>query len=1172
MQTHKESIRGWRRVLLAGFLLLLAALALPAAPFRDRAISFKQPDGTQIEIRGSGDEFYAVFETLDGYTVVFDPALKAYCFAQLGGDGQLVSSGVEVQRGDAAGLGLSKHLRVDAAIRLEQVRQRYQVWEQEMGVEQRWKEMKAALQQREAQPGAGAQPSPPTSPTTGNKLGLTLLVDFDDSPATVPQAEIVNFCNGDNYTGFGNNGSVKKYYYDNSNGLLTYGNVVTIYIRMPQPKTHYNDITIDCGTQGRLLVTDAITALMALPNYTNEIMPTFNSLTVDGSSRVVACNVLFAGSDSGVWSYGLWPNSWALPGPIDLGNGKQVYNYQITSIGTALEIGVFCHENGHMLCGYPDLYDYTFNSQGAGIWCLMASGSWGGSPSGSNPSQICAYLKRASGWATTTALTNTSGLVASVSAVGANFNHFYRFQKPGVSTEYFLTECRYQTGHDAGLPGSGVLIWHIDELGNNSSVNLNPNAIHNNFEATVVQADNRWDLEKNRNDGDTNDLFYSGNTSSGYGNRFSDSSSPNAHWWAGTASGVRFTNFSVKATSMTFIVGDLPPVANFSASPNRGAVPLTNVVFFDTSAGVITNRSWDFGDGDTVPNTSATNLQHTYLNVGIYSPRLTVTGPGGISITNRLNYIVVTNALPVAKFVANQPSGLAPLAVRFANTSSGVVTNATWNFGEGIILNTNASGVAHTYTNTGTYSVGLAVSGPGGISSTNKTNYIVVTNGPPVASLAASPAIGMMPLRVTFMNISLGVVTNAVWSFGDGTTAVTTDMGNLQHIYNGAGNYSVCLTATGPYGTTTCCSNNYIVVTNPPPNVAVYGDGSFGQAAVSRLATNKIAIAAGAWHNLALGADGKVVAWGNNSSGQCDIPEALTNLQDAVAIAAGGYHSLAIRLDGTVIAWGANEDGQTDVPVGLTGVLGIAAGMWHSVAVRADGTVLVWGDNSFGQVNQPAGLTNVTAVAASGNHTLALKADGTVVGWGENTDAGGKVAGQSVVPWGLTDVVAIGAGEYHSLAVQRDGKVVAWGDNSQGQSSVPEGLPRVVAVAGGGGHSVALGADGTVAAWGADWNGQCDFPPSLAPVAGVAAGESDTVVLLDISIPAPRLLNPTRQGEQFAVLVQTLSGRNYTLEFNDSLSATNWAGVCTNTGNGALIGLTDSAATGARRFYRLRQW
>jgi hypothetical protein len=149
---------------------------------------------------------------------------------------------------------------------------------------------------------------------------------------------------------------------------------------------------------------------------------------------------------------------------------------------------------------------------------------------------------------------------------------------------------------------------------------------------------------------------------------------------------------------------------------------------------------------------------------------------------------------------------------------------------------------------------------------------------------------------------------------------------------------------------------------------------------------------------------------------------------------------------------------------------------------------------------------------------------------------------------------------------------VAWGDNTQYQCGVSPGLTNAVAVAGGGGHSVALRADGTVAAWGADWSGQCDVPPTLTPVVGVAAAAYDTVVLLATNMPPPRLLNPVMKGNEFAVLVQTLNGRNYTLEFNDSLAATNWTGVCTNAGNGALRSLTDSTATGARRFYRLRQW
>ena len=74
----------------------------------------------------------------------------------------------------------------------------------------------------------------------------------------------------------------------------------------------------------------------------------------------------------------------------------------------------------------------------------------------------------------------------------------------------------------------------------------------------------------------------------------------------------------------------------------------------------------------------------------------------------------------------------------------------------------------------------------------------------------------------------------------------------------------------------------------PASPVLVWGDNTFGQSAASELATNAIAVAAGAWHTLALRADGRVVAWGDNSSGQCGDGEPMTN---ALAIAAGGYHN-----------------------------------------------------------------------------------------------------------------------------------------------------------------------------------------------------------------------------------------------------------------------------------------
>jgi len=171
----------------------------------------------------------------------------------------------------------------------------------------------------------------------------------------------------------------------------------------------------------------------------------------------------------------------------------------------------------------------------------------------------------------------------------------------------------------------------------------------------------------------------------------------------------------------------------------------------------------------------------------------------------------------------------------------------------------------------------------------------------------------------------------------------------------------------------------------------------------------------------------------------------------------------------------------------------------------------------------------------------------------------------------LSNVVAIGAGDYHSLAAKADGSVLAWGDNSQGQCDL-QPLTNIVAVAGGGFHSVALGAGGTVAAWGDNWNGQCTFPPNVSNVVQIATGDSHTILLVGNGPGGPQILRARRSGNQFRVLVQTFSGNNYALEFKSSLIAAGWTAIVTNYGNGALQFLTDPAANGPQRFYRVRQW
>lgn len=614
-------------MLLLTLYLLCSPQSSWSAPFA-KFLHFTQPDRTEIRIWGQGDEFHAVFETTSGYTVVFDPQMNAYFYAKLSGDGKsLLSTGVMAHY--PAPEGLAKHLRIDPATAAAAAREKRKQWDADMELSKRWNQLKSRTLGTPLPPDeSGAQLAPPDTTTVGPKVGLTLLIDFSDAPATIPQADINSFLNGDSYTGYGNNGSVKKYFSDVSGARLTYTNVVTIYVRMNQPKSYYNDTSTpnNNGTQGRLLINDALTILKARSDYTSTILPTFNSLTTDGSGNVLAFNVYFAGANSGVWASGLWPHSWMLAAPVPLGNGKNIYRYQITDVGASLELGTFCHENGHMLCGFPDIYDYDYDSVGgAGKFSLMGSGG-----DGTNPSQVDAYLKLAAGWATVTDLDSSSNLTGTVvAAPNSGYDNFYRFKRTGVATEYFLLENRQKTGRDAGLPAAGIAVWHVDELGDKDAQNLTPNTTHNNYELTLVQADNLWHFETTTtNAGDANDLYYQGNSAAAYTNMLDDGSAPNAHWWDGSSSGMSLNTFSVAGQSMTFKTSPPPlsvtstvPVANatgvavstpISATFNRtmNAATITTSTFY-LNNGVTGTVSYDAGTKKATFTPSASLANNT---------------------------------------------------------------------------------------------------------------------------------------------------------------------------------------------------------------------------------------------------------------------------------------------------------------------------------------------------------------------------------------------------------------------------------------------------------------------------------------------------------------------------------------------------------------------------------
>lgn len=231
-----------------------------------------------------------------------------------------------------------------------------------------------------------------------------------------------------------------------------------------------------------------------------------------------------------------------------------------------------------------------------------------------------------------------------------------------------------------------------------------------------------------------------------------------------------------------------------------------------------------------------------------------------------------------------------------------------------------------------------------------------------------------------------------------------------------------------------------------------------------------------------------VASWGYGGlSSALDVPMGLVGVK---SIASGADHALALKADGKVVAWGNNTYGQTNIPTSLGTASAIAAGRNVSGAVKADGTVVLWGENTYGVVSGlPSSLANVRQLAIGSDHALALKNDGTVVAWGSSTTN----AQAKVVPSGLTGVVAIAAGSGISFALKSDGTVTRWGANYGG--TLPSGNIAGIASAGGATHVLILKTDGTVAAWGSNFNGQATIPSGLSGVTAIATGDYHSFAL-----------------------------------------------------------------------------
>jgi len=488
-----------------------------SAIFGER-LTFPQGDGSMAELIVYGDEFHAHYETVSGYSAIHDLDLGMWCYA-LPASGRLVSSGVPIDK--PAPPGLRRHLKESPQVRTETIRRRYETLRPRdlpllSGMSRTFGANRGLLSGRRV--------------SRGQVRGLTVLVEFSDLTSTVTTADVDALLNQQGYTRNGNAGSVRDFYLEMSAGKLDYRNTVVGPVRLPQPQSFYIQNS---------LVPDALAAAVSQFGVN---LRDFDSL---GQGVADAVNFLYAGRT--LYQGELWPHN--AERVLRFGD-VQTHFYMLTSMGRQaidLSIGTFCHESGHLLCRFPDIYDYgerdgdLEDSAGIGSYCLMGSGNHLGG--GRSPSAICAYLRDLVDWYDETIVINSPGeYVATKSAATS----VLKFETPRPN-EYFLVENRTAVGRDAALPASGLAIYHCDVLGSNE---FEDGTRERHYQVALLQADGHLDLEHNRNLGDPTDLF--GAVS---GVAFSDATTPSSRMWDGTASGLLISDIGAPGERIGFRTG-----------------------------------------------------------------------------------------------------------------------------------------------------------------------------------------------------------------------------------------------------------------------------------------------------------------------------------------------------------------------------------------------------------------------------------------------------------------------------------------------------------------------------------------------------------------------------------------------------------------------------------------
>lgn len=203
----------------------------------------------------------------------------------------------------------------------------------------------------------------------------------------------------------------------------------------------------------------------------------------------------FTGNQNNSKCYGyIWPNTSTFS-IINTPDGKRISNYscsnELWANGQSCGFGTIAHEFTHSL-GLPDIYP-TSDNAGYSVmdeWDLMDGGNF--TNYGWCPPCFTPLEKMLLGWQTPTVLDSpkTISNLKTVAEGGV------AYMVKNTDNEYYLLENRQWNGWDIGLPGKGLVVYHVNYLASRWSGNTVNNTMNaRNFH--LIAADNRdyqsWD-------------------------------------------------------------------------------------------------------------------------------------------------------------------------------------------------------------------------------------------------------------------------------------------------------------------------------------------------------------------------------------------------------------------------------------------------------------------------------------------------------------------------------------------------------------------------------------------------------------------------------------------------------------------------------------------------------